>query len=580
MANKIRYITPDGNVAYADAPLIKPIDVAGEKGFGVYHSPIIVTPTGVYRPQEIKPRFFSEEVADQRDAAEIRRKQADEKVKQMFSGKEYAKLGGLTLAGAAAAGTGAAGLGYLSTLPGTVAGRFIGDVAGSMALGMGLEEGQRAAFGRSAGDIVYSQLKPYIGDFGANMARPEYIISPSMVLKNTYTQATNNLGRQFAGQTVKLVKKPSKNVQTQNTLSSHLQGEEAVKMFKQYGGVEIPEGSINGQQLRMYVPEARERYGLVGNTNITDEEIAQALYKHSQELGEGSAAKNIQGEPQLLFRGDTKRYTELKPRITPEELVKRGGTMDNSLGTLFLGELPSQRGGLERYIATIRDFRGVKKLVGSGTGSRAKLPNGDIVKEYVNDEIAVIPEGSYQLFSKPIRQDNISVYKLPASLTETGVNDINAFIVRTPNMRDATREISVLNDDFLVLNGPKVDYYGPVRRQVLDKDGFPLLVDEKGTVVGNGLAGSSERSAMAEHYQQVLNKAQAEQQGLLKSNKNSYLRDEHSGYDYFALPNFNIRGAKHLLPYDLRIPRNWNDPNIYKTIIPIGVTTYGITNND
>ena len=52
-------------------------------------------------------------------------------------------------------------------------------------------------------------------------------------------------------------------------------------MFKQYGGIKIPEGSINGKQLRMYVPEARERYGLVGNTNITDEEIAQALYKHS-----------------------------------------------------------------------------------------------------------------------------------------------------------------------------------------------------------------------------------------------------------------------------------------------------------
>ena len=105
----------------------------------------------------------------------------------MFSGKEYAKLGGLTLAGATAAGLGAVGLGYLSTLPGTVAGNFIGDAAGSMALGMGLEEGQRAAFGRSAGDIVYSQLRPYIGEFGANMARPEYIISPSMVLKNTYT---------------------------------------------------------------------------------------------------------------------------------------------------------------------------------------------------------------------------------------------------------------------------------------------------------------------------------------------------------------------------------------------------------
>ena len=195
---RIRFVDSEGNIREDERPSIKPLLVNGEEGFGVYHSPIIVTPTGVYRPQEIKPRFFSEEVADQRDAAEIRRKQTDEKVKQMFSGKEYAKLGGLTLAGAAAAGTGAAGLGYLGTLPGTVAGRFIGDVAGSMAWGMGLEEGQRAAFGRSAGDIVYSQLKPYIGDFGANMARPEYIISPSMVLKNTYTQAANNLGRQFA----------------------------------------------------------------------------------------------------------------------------------------------------------------------------------------------------------------------------------------------------------------------------------------------------------------------------------------------------------------------------------------------
>lgn len=206
MANKIRYVTSDGNIEYADAPLIKPIDVAGEEGFGVYHSPIIVTPNGVYKSQHIKPRFFSEGVADQRDAAEIRRKQTDEKVKQMFSGKEYAKLGGLTLAGSAAAGLGAAGLGYLSTLPGTVAGNFIGDIAGSMALGMGLEEGQRVAFGRSAGDIVYSQLKPYIGEFGANMARPEYIISPSMVLKNTYTQATNNLGRQFERETARLLK--------------------------------------------------------------------------------------------------------------------------------------------------------------------------------------------------------------------------------------------------------------------------------------------------------------------------------------------------------------------------------------
>ena len=243
--------------------------------------------------------------------------------------------------------------------------------------------------------------------------------------------------------------------------------------------------------------------------------------------------------------------------------------------------MPEGIGGLERYIAHIRDFRGQMRLRGSGTGSRVVTPRGDIVREFDNDIIGIIPEGSYQLFSYPHkRYGTISAYKLPASWSESGVNDINAFIVRTPKVRDASREISVLNDDFLVKGGSKVDYYGPIRREVLDKDGFPLLVDETGKVVGNGLAGSSERSAMAKHYNQVLDKAQSEQQGLLKSDKNSFLRDEHNDYSYFALPNFNIRGAKHLLPYDLRIPRNWGDPNIYKTFIPIGTGTTIMSNND
>lgn len=366
-----------------------------------------------------------------------------------------------------------------------------------------------------------------------------------------------------------------KNLKTTNNLSNHLQGEEAVKMFKQYGGMKIPEGNINGEQLRKYVQEARIRYGLMNNKNITDEEIAQSLYKHVLELGKGSAAKNIQGEPQLLFRGDTKRYTELKSRPTPEELEKMGGTMDNSLGNLFLGQMPGSMGGLERYIVHVRDFRGDRRIIGSGTGSKAVLPDGNVVKEFTNDVIGTIPEGSYQLYSYPHKYGNISAYKLPASWSESGVNDINAFVVKTPNMRDASKEISVLNDDFIIQGGSKVNYYGPIRRKVLDKDGFPLIVDETGKVVGNGLAGSSERSAMAKHYRQVLDKAKNEQQGLLKSNKNSLLRDEHDNYDYFALPNFNIRGAKHILPYDLRIPRDWNNPNIYKAFIPIGVTAYG-----
>ena len=70
---------------------------------------------------------------------------------------------------------------------------------------------------------------------------------------------------------------------------------------------------------------------------------------------------------------------------------------------------------------------------------------------------------------------------------------------------------------------------------------------------------------MAQHYRYILNDAKTKKQGLLKSKgetdgePGNYLRDEHDDYSYFALPNFNIRGAKHLLPYDLRLPRNWKD---------------------
>lgn len=220
MSNKIRYVTPDGRIEYAEAPLIEPVDVLGEKGFRVYHSPIIVTPTGVYGSQEIKPRFFSEEVADQRDAAEIRRKQTDEKVKQMFSGKEYAKLGGLALAGAGAAATGAYSLPVMASYiaPTTLGGNIVGDMAGGLALGTAMEEGQRTLFGESAGDILYNQVKPYlgnsaVGDFAANMARPEYWVSPSMLFRGTYKAGQNTLGKQFERNiSMPKVEEPSKDI--------------------------------------------------------------------------------------------------------------------------------------------------------------------------------------------------------------------------------------------------------------------------------------------------------------------------------------------------------------------------------
>lgn len=336
-------------------------------------------------------------------------------------------------------------------------------------------------------------------------------------------------------------------------LNHHLQGEDAVKMFKEYGGTPIPEGSINGDQLRKYVMEARERYGLLGNNNISDEEIAQALYKHTNELGKGSAAVNSQGEPQLLFRGDTKAYTQLKDHPSPTDLATKSGTMDNSLGTLFLGELPGtghSSEGLERYLVRGQEFMGHSKLIGSGTGAKVLGDDG----KYYTEFSQIIPKDAKPLVTYHTLFGDNAVYKLPAKYSESKINNINAFVVRTPAVRDASKEISVLNDDWLIKGGSKVNYHGPLNP-------------------------TNERSAMAEHYDYILKDAQKKQQGLLKSNPNSPLRDEHDDYTYLAVPNWNKFNVKSLLPYDLRIPRNWSDPNIFRIAAPIGMSLPFLNNS-
>lgn len=353
--------------------------------------------------------------------------------------------------------------------------------------------------------------------------------------------------------TMKGTKEPIEVGVFQKPLNHHLQGEDAVKMFKEYGGTPIPEGSLNGDQLRKYVMEARERYGLIDNPNISDEEIAQALYKHTNELGKGSAAINSQGEPQLLFRGDTKAYTQLKDHPSPTDLATKSGTMDNSLGTLFLGELPGtgQKGqGLERYLVRGQEFNGDPKLIGSGTG--AKVLGGD--GKYHTEIRQIIPKDARPLVTYSTRFGDNAVYKLPAKYSESKTNNINAFVVRTPAIRDASKEISVLNDDWLIKGGSKVNYHGPLNP-------------------------TNERSAMAEHYDYILKDAQKKQQGLLKSNPNSPLRDEHDDYTYFAVPNWNKSNVKSLLPYDLRIPRNWSDPNIFRIAAPIGMSLPFLNNS-
>ena len=317
-----------------------------------------------------------------------------------------------------------------------------------------------------------------------------------------------------------------------NNLSEHIQGDEAVKMFKQYGGQDpIMENSPLMDRMRRYAPEARERYGIVGNTNITDDEIAKSLYKQTNQISQpGNKAVNSKGEPLVLFRGDTKRYENLRHPSSPEEVAKETWTMDNALGTLYLGDLPGPKGeGIDRYLVTQR-FGGIEGLNSSATGSKYVVPK-DIDRS--------MPLPGSRLLTRRNAPHGASDYlfKVPSKYVESGVNDINAFVVNSKGIRDATDEISVFFDDTLS-----------------KKQSF------------KGIQNNNSRESIAKHYQNVLDDANSKNQGLLKSNKNSPLRDEHDYYDYYALPKFNHNNIKHILPYDMRIPRNLKDPNIYKTI--------------
>lgn len=383
----------------------------------------------------------------------------------------------------------------------------------------------------------------------------------------------------------------------QKPLNHHLQGEDAVKMFKEYGGTPIPEGSINGDQLRKYVMEAKERYGLLGNNNISDEEIAQALYKHTNELGKGSAAINSQGEPQLLFRGDTKAYTQLKPRVSPEELYGQKGTMDNSLGTLFLGEMPKGTGGDQGVAKYLNTATTTKAMPGTEaqTVFRPSQTGGSLefdgktwnsIYEYPSTiekntkTPVVVPEDASFLYSG--KNGLYSVYKLPSRMATSKVNEINGFVVRTPAVRDMSYEMQVLEPSAPVQYADEFNWLTKSKPKLTeDKDGFPFI-EYKGEK-SSGLASGSEqgvvRGLYRDQYSQLLKEAEEQNQGLLYSKPNTILRREHNNYPYYALPNWNLKNAKHILPYDLRIPRNWSDPNIFRIAAPIGMSLPFLNNS-
>ena len=102
------------------------------------------------------------------------------------------------------------------------------------------------------------------------------------------------------------------------------------------------------------------------------------------------------------------------------------------------------------------------------------------------------------------------------------------------------------------------------RKEIEQKALLKFLLEQKDF---KGIPYDESRQSIAQHYNTVLKDAEQKNQGLLKSNAGSRFREEHERYDYFALPNYNKQGAKHLLPYDMRIPRNLKDPNIYKSLI-------------
>jgi hypothetical protein len=135
----------------------------------------------------------------------------------------------------------------------------------------------------------------------------------------------------------------------------------------------------------------------------------------------------------------------------------------------------------------------------------------------------------------------IEVYKLPGSSMESGINDLNVFVVRTDAVRDGTQEISVLYDNTLI-NTPA--YHGK-SKLIVDEDGFPMFKRPDGST-RDALAGSEDRVGMAEHYRHVLDDAKSKKQGLIISTKGSPLRGEHRGYTYYAVPNFNKQNIKHL----------------------------------
>jgi hypothetical protein len=94
---------------------------------------------------------------------------------------------------------------------------------------------------------------------------------------------------------------------------------------------------------------------------------------------------------------------------------------------------------------------------------------------------------------------------------ESGVNDLNAFIVRTPQMRNASSEISVLNDDWM-LQGAKDSHFMSKNYKYNPKT-YSMENVKTGESLGEITTESApeSRAAMGDHYKELLKEAEQKQ---------------------------------------------------------------------
>lgn len=356
----------------------------------------------------------------------------------------------------------------------------------------------------------------------------------------------------------------------------HLQGQQALQMFKEYGGIKIPDELPIKNELLQYAKEARVRYGLEGNTEITDQEIAEALYKH---LVENDVVTYPGWGPLVGFRGTTSRANYLRSTIGPTEYATRAtsGSMDNSLGKLFLGRLPFSNPvkgslwnkGVDRYLYVARPISSDNpnffdlRLEGAG-----KI---DITPQFfVNiPERVPIEQVNKDLFNKYFQyslgnfRDASGAYKVRPEYTEKGINDLNAYMFRTPAYRDITKEMSVA--DWNAVTYPENNFQWLTKEKpIINPDGISGTYKGQEVIfMDNGLESDPGlRRLVGDQYQAIHENAIKNNQGLYIS-RPSVFRQEHKYYPYIALPQWNLINAKHILPYDLRLPRLWGDPNVY-----------------